>query len=489
MILCLIGDYIHLTAAGYNMYGIYRKQKESNFNFQQAKTTELNNIKGKIKTGVDVKSMEDKLNDFFANINSNNPSINTASIFNEVVNQLQSQFNNTLGHITSTGDIIMSQQMKDNAISQLQKHAVQNSKNQRLRPEEVRTKVNQLQQVLQNLVNSTESGTHTAALKLAQELKEIRRQADDLYGRLVNADKIPRGTKNVLEKEKNLKNKINNAITAYAAYPALALQKGEFFEYLVPYVMGTANGLGLNEIRESMNDIKVGGKNENISIQTDNFGIAEEVEGGSQIIHSFNFDKDVLSVKSSQGKVDIILDLNDEKIGASLKNINLSKKGSWIHTVSGSNLLFFLQDIHPDFVNHYININATHIGKENISSSLRAESRQAMKAVLAAKAITGANAGRQAADVFIVNDNKTGKVRIVTMEKIIDSLNKLKDLSEVSVRLNNKNIMGQNLFVNKSISDDDRLGIQRISVLLNSLRQIQLSSSISGALFKNIHES
>ncbi|MBO7694654.1 MAG: hypothetical protein J6T10_18715 [Methanobrevibacter sp.] len=489
MILGLIGDYIHLTAAGYNMYGIYRKQKESNFNFQQAKTTELNNIKGKIKTGVDVKSMEDKLNDFFANINSNNPSINTASIFNEVVNQLQSQFNNTLGHITSTGDIIMSQQMKDNAISQLQKHAVQNSKNQRLRPEEVRTKVNQLQQVLQNLVNSTESGTHTAALKLAQELKEIRRQADDLYGRLVNADKIPRGTKNVLEKEKNLKNKINNAITAYAAYPALALQKGEFFEYLVPYVMGTANGLGLNEIRESMNDIKVGGKNENISIQTDNFGIAEEVEGGSQIIHSFNFDKDVLSVKSSQGKVDIILDLNDEKIGASLKNINLSKKGSWIHTVSGSNLLFFLQDIHPDFVNHYININATHIGKENISSSLRAESRQAMKAVLAAKAITGANAGRQAADVFIVNDNKTGKVRIVTMEKIIDSLNKLKDLSEVSVRLNNKNIMGQNLFVNKSISDDDRLGIQRISVLLNSLRQIQLSSSISGALFKNIHES
>jgi hypothetical protein len=485
----LIGDYIHLTAAGYNMYGIYRKQKEGSFNFQQAKTTELNNIKGKIKTGVDVQSMEDELNNFFTDIDSNNPSINATAIFNEVVSQLQSQFNNTLGNITSTGDITMSQQMKNNAISQLQKHAVQNSKNQRLRPEEVKAKVNQLQQVLQNLVNSTESGTHTTALQLAQELKEIRRQADDLYGRLVNADKIPRGTKNVLEKEKNLKNKINNAITAYAAYPALALQKGEFFEYLVPYVVGTANGLGFNEIRESMNDIKIGGKNENVSIQTENFGIVEQAENGSQTIHSFNFDKDVLSVKSSQGKIDVILELNGENIGASLKNINLSKKGSWIHTVSGSNLLFFLQDIHPDFVNHYININAAHTGKGSISSSLRTESRQAMKSVLAAKAITGATAGRQAADVFIINDNKTGKVRIVTMEKIVNSLNKLKDLSEVSVQLNNKNIMEQNLFINKSVSNDDRLGVQRISALLNSLRQIKLSSSISGTLFKNIHES
>ena len=112
----LIGDYIHLTAAGNNMYGIYRKQKEGSFNFQQAKTTELNNIKGKIKTGVDVQSMEDELNNFFTDIDSNNPSINATAIFNEVVSQLQSQFNNTLGNITSTGDITMSQQMKNNAI-------------------------------------------------------------------------------------------------------------------------------------------------------------------------------------------------------------------------------------------------------------------------------------------------------------------------------------------------------------------------------------
>jgi hypothetical protein len=49
--------------------------------------------------------------------------------------------------------------------------------------------------------------------------------------------------------------------------------------------------------------------------------------------------------------------------------------------------------------------------------------------------------------------------------------------------------MEQNLFINKSVSNDDRLGVQRISALLNSLRQIKLSSSISGTLFKNIHES
>ena len=486
-----IGDYIHLTAAGYNKYGIMRNSKTENnssFYFPSARDKELKKIKASLKDSVNIQKMETQLNNFFTETRNGEQSEITQNVLNAVLEQMNEKFNKTLGNISvGTGDITVTKEMRDNAISQLKTFATKSGA-KRLSPSQVKNKVDQLQQVL----NKLQGVENTQAEELEQMLKNIELQMKNLYGEIIDTEKIPKGTKAVLNKEKNLKSQINKAIKAYAASPAVALQKGDFFEFLVPYVLGTANEYSIKEITDMMNDLKVGGHSEDMTIKEENFGIVDD-EGE---IQRFDFDEDVLEIKKSQGKIDVNIIFNNDNIGASLKNINLSKKYGWIHTVSGSNLLFFLQDIEPVFVNHYLNLNAQHSsskmknekGNDKINITLREQSRLAMRSVLAAKALTGTTFGRKGADIFIVNDNKKGKVRIVNMSSIIDALNTAKKSIGVSVKLDKGEMVEkQPLFLNRSVAETDTLGKLRISKLLNSLRYIELSSSIKNSFFISVH--
>jgi hypothetical protein len=53
-----------------------------------------------------------------------------------------------------------------------------------------------------------------------------------------------------------------------------------------------------------------------------------------------------------------LLNWDGKDLGISAKNVNLDK--GWARLVTDSSLLYLLQDEDPQFVNHFLNIFATH---------------------------------------------------------------------------------------------------------------------------------
>lgn len=473
----LIGDYIHYTANGYNEYGIYRKQKSSPVtNFSDFANAEIDKIKCK---EVNTTQLEQELNSFFSNAQNGNLTKDQKAAQRAVMRQMNKEFGDKLGNITTTGDVTMSEQQKAKSIGKISDVAKKDRSS--LNPKKIMNKIHKLEKTLAFLENevgneSTEYNTLKTGLNAAKQ------EAESLYRDFIYDNTIPDSAKAEIERENNIIDKLNSLIKTYAAMPAISLQKGEYFEFLVSYLQGVMNGISIREITKAMKEIKTGGKTEEMKIDDSFFGIkGDEKDELYRINFSENTD---MTIKKSQGKVDIIVDVEDQKIGASLKNVNLSKEHAWIHTVSGSNLLYFLQDMAPDFVNHFLNLNAAH--KRNtgeINETAKQNSRQAMKRVLAAKALSGATYGRKQADLFIVNNNQTGKVQIFSMGKLTQALKNAK-LESFSVKVGGKSINDLNQFENKSVSDDDALGVQRISRLLSSLRKLKLDAGLQASFLR-----
>lgn len=485
-----IGDYIHYTAQGYNEYGIMRKTKKKQHSFLADKNTEIGKIKAKAGSPSNdaIQKLEKGLNDFFSNMKTGNSTEVETQIVKEIEDKMKNQFKEKLGSINkATGDITASEEQKERAISQIRKIAAENNKEEILTDIQKRiSRINGLLPKLASDLNLDESFD-----RIEKEYQSINKEFKDLENKIKNSKRMSQKTaEKIVVRENNLIKRINALTSAYAATPAISLQKGEFLEYLVAYIGGFMSGKAVTEISETIDSFKTGGATEEVKIDVENFvqGFTTEEDGTEKI----KFDKDVLTIKHSQQKIDVQIDINKERLGASIKNIDLQKKNARIHTVSGSNLMFFLQDIAPDFVNHYLNLNASHPSRKgrSIDKTALEDVNKNMKAVIAAKAITGATYGRTAANVFIVNDNKTGRVRIVSMKRLVDAIANLENTNDISVKLNGKSIYKKQNFINKIPKDDtDRTGAARISILLNSLRSIKLSSSISGGLFLKTYDS
>lgn len=484
-----IGDYVHWTAAGYNAYGIYREGKKKRaYGFDGAAHTELGKIIHNVKDYPEAKKLETQLNSFFGNWKKGTMSGTEKKILELVTKKMDEQFGEKLGNITETGDIKLTKELRENSISKLKQVADQNN-NKRIVPQEVKKRVDKLNEIREKLAGQS----NTDAKELGKRLKEIEILIKQLYGSLTDETVMPREGKRILDKENDLYKKINDAISVYAGLPAVFLQKGEFFEYLVPYVIAAMNDVAEKALDETVEQYakKIGGERDDVVINQDYFS------DGSNGSVNIKFDNSVLNIAHSQGKVDIDISPNGEKVGASLKNVNLSRKYGTIHTVSGSNLLFFLQDIAPNFVNHFLNLNAQHKHKtddEKLKSIDKIDGEElkaanyAMKRVLAAKALTGHLEGRRSADIFIVNDNKTGNVRIVSMKDLIKAIEKVKNMTEIPVKIGTTSLGVKSLgFINDSVMDDDTLGSMRISNLLGSLRKMKLSAGIGLSLFKNTY--
>ena len=93
--------------------------------------------------------------------------------------------------------------------------------------------------------------------------------------------------------------------------------------------------------------------------------------------------------------------------------------------------MFLIQDEHSSFINHYLNIIATH-PDGNVSAKIT-EAHEAMKYTILYKALTGDVYGRQAASIFLVNDNsQEGGVRIYEMKDLIEKAEETFDMEEAA---------------------------------------------------------
>jgi hypothetical protein len=81
-----------------------------------------------------------------------------------------------------------------------------------------------------------------------------------------------------------------------------------------------------------------------------------------------------------------------------------------------------IQDENSNFVNHYLNVFAYH-SDEGISIQLKNQATLAMKVTLLLKAFEGyKDTGK--AELFIVNDNTSGKIRVFSIANLISKIYK-----------------------------------------------------------------
>ena len=125
----------------------------------------------------------------------------------------------------------------------------------------------------------------------------------------------------------------------------------------------------------------------------------------------------------SQGKIDVEMKWAGKDIKVSAKNVNLNHR--YVTLLSNSSLLFLLSDEPAPFVNHALNILASHkAGEKKDSSSaksivkgMRSSIIDELRLIIFYKALTGDVGGRRSANLFVVNDNKTGKVKVYDVHK------------------------------------------------------------------------
>lgn len=499
----LIGDYVHLTYQGYDEHGIYRKDKSASFSMDLGKE-EFDKIKGKVRqfSDEDIRKIETSLNRLIPG--KGNQSTAEVQKMQKIIEEImQEQYGRSLGKINwNTLSIERRRNQKDIILGKIEEISKESLKQEEDFERIIKSKIEEINKKIDGL-------KHQNTNKVQNLRSDLTVIENALNGLTVD-----------LKEHKNLKNfsglnsknnqdsiidALNALIKQYTWIPALTLQKGDLLEYIAAYNTETIRNMAEKKITEEVKEAikkevksrKVGNVKEDIQIDISRFGIEEENE-----IKSFNFGKSMLTLHKSSGKTDVILQTGLGDIGASLKNYAFKKdeeaNKNWIHTVSGSNLLLYLQDLEPLLVNHYLNLNAFHEDKKknfNKDNSDAKKSRLIIKNIIAAKAITGVLYGenRSVSELFIVNDNTTGKVKVVSMYKIVDILSKIKSTSDSGVfsvtvaqgKEAGDSIMNVYNFENKRVEKDES-GKTRISNLLNDVHKYKLNASLQQAYFQQL---
>ena len=467
-----IGDYVHYSGAGYEAHGItidgtYRNWKSQKNNILSKVSANSNGI-----TKEDAQDLQDVLSAFKQQVQDPNIS----DIRNEVEMQMKQQFSESLQAIDwSKWDVNFSDSKAKIGVPKNEESIMTTLK-----------KIEELEKIIYEQYNSKDGvynrGDITKIKNLKTEINKIKKQISAEY---VNHGIDYMKTKDLdtsalTSKElKDYRNQLNILIKRYAAYPAINLQKGTLFENLIAWAPTVAGNIAKDSIIKNIGTGRVvGDMVEKVSYDLQKFSESKYV--------TENLKNTFAKTQVSQGKIDVILEWGNSQMGISAKNINL-KDSYYIHVVSGSALLFLIQDLNTDYINHFLNLNAVHNLKGSLLSS-RERINKEMSLILLYKGLTGDNFGRKSANIFAINDSSSDKVYVYTMEEIINKLVSLGVYEGVTIDKKtfyttiDSILRKANTYVGSQGANSPDLAQRRISNLLAEAHQVKINASLKTSL-------
>lgn len=486
-----IGDYIHYTAQGYEEHGITRNGQNSTYTYAAMKQNIAERANG-FKKMPNQKQYEDAVNSILSTEDHSPNDIET-KIQNEIEQILQERFAETLGKINWDTGNVSAGQLKSKQGEVLSKIQVDSNQND-IQLKTIVQRIRSLEAIRDSLKNVKEQDELTAKInQIYRELNMILTDGKKIgqigYLKTVQTEGKMQGNRNIslsnFSGDNNLITQINTLMKAYAAAPAINLQKGDLFEYvlaLAPAIARVKAGESLKETIEELKNTVAGGDRSKITIDFDKNEFTQDLDMSSldmknYVIHSTT-GRTAISYGTSQEKIDIQLSWEGKIIPVSAKNVNF-KSGNDIHILSGSSFLYLIQDEDPNFINHYLNIVAQHGNKDRVNNSTHLsgnyqQAHEAMKAILLFKALSGDTFGREKADIFIVNDNSgKNKVKIYSVYDIVNRAVKNID-SFAKITSNGGKIEDMSIpnnWSNKGYSD-------RITAFVSALHQQKISAAL-----------
>lgn len=428
--------------------------------------------------------------------NTNNQEIlnaiknNIGAGFDEVISQIDwSTLDITTskeGLISGTSKMYLQSNMKistvENCINDLITKINQLEDNEITNIEEIRQKMSTIENLMNNFItycksSLIEDGWENTIINNIQN-QNIKQQTH----------KTNRISK-IQSKFKELQEQVNNFITFSLQKPAVNLQKGNLFEYLIAYLPLFSLREGSDEINEQLKKIQVaGGVKEDVRVNPNYFldGLISDSE------QKTDFDNGSLRIspKRSQGKVDVFLTWQGQELRVSAKNVHL-KNNYFIHILSGSSLLYLIQELDSNFVNHFLNLSAHKINN-NYLQTAKEQVINELKFTLILKALIGGELegnGRSKANLFIVNDNSEqgNGIKVYNINDLIniisDEMEQNKNNEKFTIQGitigSSRKTFGKNFLLKNELVKEENGALKRIANILSEVHAQKINASLS----------
>ena len=450
-----IGDYIHYSKKGYDLHGatkagsdegpiaVFRVQRNKIFHRIAAKKAqEKLNPK-------EIQNFENALTNIMRPATKNQESL-SKDIWNIIMGYMQQEFQESLGVIEQKSanifsGLVFSDYSNLSDLSKISKNKTGSNKETYLKT--VIKRINILYTNLNNVKNIKQRNELQKFLNsMIQSLEEIFQIEKMVLNE--TGYSIPQSHKNakmlVEGKYENVIDEINKIVASIGL--TIGLQKGTLFETMIALAPIMAGQKALKESNQLLKTIV--GTTGKTSVQIDTSQFSSQINNWESILKS-HYKKDInsslyVATKASQDKIDVNLVWNNKIVPISAKNINL--QGAFnIHLVTDASMLTMIQDENQNnFINHYLNVFAEHEDGK-ISNTELTMGTEVMKLMLLLKAFEGYKRGAGKAELFVVNDNKTGNVKVYSIASLMEKASKAinlyteitangKDLSYITLR-------------------------------------------------------
>lgn len=423
-----IGNYIHYSYANYKKYGTSVKTETSeknipliisNYEKSFFSNDRLNKINSNL-TAEQRKQIEETITAIMTNSKDKKVEISRQAIKDRMDKNFKGAVKNInweKGSVATEAEL----QAAFNAIGKISMHH-ENGRKGRLSLDihELIKKIDLLEKRLAVEVEKDSLSQNEANALITQIKSLYEKTYETIYNSevLPNQKKLKTATFNNMSE---LRDTLNATIQEYASCPAIFAQEGALFEDMIAAAPYVAGNIAQNSVREMIDKNVVGDKSNLIS-QYNNTNFTKNV--------SRRFENGVLNTDINlREKVDVKIQWDNQPLNISAKNIKINNGYKWVNTVSGSPLLYMLQDLDSNFVNHYFNLFVSHKDRANISYQ-RDKMAETLERILFYKSITGDTFGQKdKANLMVINDKASGKVRVFDMKELVNSLlTKFKDI-------------------------------------------------------------
>lgn len=532
-----IGDYIHYhpnlyLERGNNDFDTKINTKElALYSFADQRRSIKQRMKS-INQDYDLQDIENQLNYFFGgSITKERAEImeKVAQIIMDEFSIAEKDFNKRMGQITKSGT-----QQTNNLIQDVNKKFYELKEGQKQNKSAILLdKIEESNTYIQTIYGRVE--LIDAALKTVTDEKEKKRLEEkinvlhkllyDLFGSKQDIyDTYGTKSRNHLIQYNYLKNH-TSTIKGYEEYNVITLinsllednvllpvtqaakAQGTFFEYMIAVALAqTENGMykSIDEALENVTSKQNGGNKKKMILEKkflDNDDIVWETFSNS---FGSGYEKGIDYVQStvaSENKIDVEITYKDRTLPISAKSYALAAKRN-ISLVSGTNLLYMLQEENNTYVNHYLNVinaNALHSNYASGFRELREQGYLATAYTVLYKAFTGDVGDRARAEIFVINDvtgdQNGNRVKVYSigqlLEKILNNAETVNGYS--SITANNEslsNLSIENKWVGRIENTNGHFGKPskdnakiRIGNYLANVAHVKLHASLKQNVF------
>lgn len=468
-----IGEYIHLTAKGYNESGTNRPHAAAGISPTQAAAAQRQKITEQMKTYSKVgknttKKIEKEMNELITTLGTDSNqeiSDDETKLQEYLVNQIGQE----IAQLSNINFNNLSTTYTPAPVSKLANNFYK-SKGWKDR---LTTKVNEFNNALKQLEYLQQAKGGTNSTQVEQLIKKLDKLINETYEKtyqhLTEAGYYTGARSKTV---RNMINKLNVLIKEYNSIPIVDNTDNRLLKGIVQQIPNVSEYVAINALKEGLDT-----KSKNITITTQN-------PQQTNINTTIDLGELQEVINSNKESIEIQFKWKSRTYQAKVNNIKLrSGFYQFINVDSTSSLYDVLADGDTEFTNHYYNIFTQHQDGQINVVGMRSEYNSILKLMAIYRAFDKIKE-KDKIFIFTETDGKNSKARVVSIHDILDNVINGND-KLTSVMTGNESIPQANLLSNKKVPNNIT-GNTRIGKVLADARARKLRAGLSSSVLSNI---